>query len=127
MLAMRSPQEAYRLVDFDARVAGADPAHLVGLCYESVTSALSAALHAHARGDNQGKSRAMTRALAALTALQLGIGGDQAVAGALRQFYGAMRKTLLDNALTFDAEAVSMVRSDIIEIAEALMDVKSDS
>ena len=127
MLAHRNPQEAYRRVDFDARVAGSDPAHLVGLCYESAASAMSRALHAHASGDNQAKSQALTRALAAITALQMGISGDTGVAASLRQFYGAVRKTLLDNALSFDAAAITTVRQDLIEIAAALMAAKSDS
>ena len=127
MLAHRNPQEAYRRVDFDARVAGSDPAHLVGLCYESAASAMSRALHAHASGDNQAKSQALTRALAAITALQMGISGDTGVAASLRQFYGAVRKTLLDSALSFDAAAITTVRQDLIEIAAALMAAKSDS
>ncbi len=127
MLALRNPHEAYRRVDFDARVAGADTANLVGLCYESAATAMSRALHAHGAGDNHAKSQALTRALAAITALQLGVGGDQAVAGSLRQFYGGVRKTLLDSALAFDAEAIASVRSDLLEIAAALMTAKADS
>ncbi len=127
MLADRNPNEAYRRVDFDARVAGSDPAHLVGLCYESAASAMSRALHAHATGDNQAKSQALTRALAAITALQMGISGDTGVAVSLRQFYRAVRKTLLDSALSFDAAAITTVRQDLLEIATALMTAKSDS
>lgn len=127
MLAHRNPNEAYRRVDFDARVAGSNPAHLVGLCYESAASAMSRALHAHASGDNQAKSQALTRALAAITALQMGISGDTGVAASLRQFYRAVRKTLLDSALSFDAAAITTVRQDLLEIATALMAAKSDS
>ncbi len=127
ILAMRNPNEAYRRVDFDARVAGSDPAHLVGLCYESAATAMSRALHAHTSGDNQAKSQALTRALAAVTALQLGVSGDWGVAGSLRQFYGAVRKTLLDSALSFDAAAVTAVREDLLEIAAALIAAKTDS
>lgn len=127
MLALRNPHEAYRRIDFDARVAGADTAHLVGLSCESAATAMSRALHAHAAGDNHAKSQALTRALAAITALQLGVGGDQAVAGSLRQFYGAVRKALLDSAVSFDAEAIASVRSDLLEIAAALMAAKADS
>lgn len=127
MLAHHNPQEAYRRVDFDARVAGADPAHLVGLCYESATSAMARALHAHGMGDNQAKSAALTRALAAVTALQLGIAGQDGVSAALRQFYGAARKCLLDCALNFDVEALTAFRNDLIDISNALMRAKTDS
>ena len=51
MLAMRSPHEAYRRVDFDARVAGADPGQLVTLCYEQLISALGTAVYANGLGD----------------------------------------------------------------------------
>ncbi|MCB2058681.1 MAG: flagellar protein FliS, partial [Novosphingobium sp.] len=66
-----SPQETYRRVDFDARVAGADPRQLVALCYEQLIAALGSAIYAATSGDNALKSASLTRALAALTALQL--------------------------------------------------------
>ena len=73
MLANRSPHEAYRRVDFDARVEGANPQQLVGMCYEALAGALGTALYAHERGDNRLKSQSLTRALSAVTALQLGV------------------------------------------------------
>ena len=82
MLALRTPSEAYRRVDFDARVEGADPRTLVMLCYESLVSSLGTALFAHDRGDNRAKSAALTRAVSALTALLLGMG---ALAGLRRR------------------------------------------
>jgi len=120
MLAHSTPAEAYRRVDFDARVAGADPQGLVTLCYEQVVSALGSADFAHRNGDNRAKSKAITRALAAVTALQLGISGSDGVAGALRQFYESARRALIDNALHFDAEHVAVIRQDFSEIASAL-------
>ena len=69
MLATRSPHEAYRRVDFDARVAGADPGQLVTLCYEQLISALGTAVYANGLGDNLLKSQSLTRALSAITAL----------------------------------------------------------
>lgn len=127
MLALRNPHEAYRRVAFDARVEGADPGQLVALCFEQAGAALSAALYAHAAGNNQTKSLALTRALAAITALQLGVGGKDDVAGALHRFYGAVRARLLDCALRFDAGDVAAIRGDLAEIAEAFARTKSDS
>lgn len=37
MRYLRDPSEAYRRVDFDARVFGADPRQLVDLCLEQFT------------------------------------------------------------------------------------------
>ena len=74
MLARHNPQDAYRRVDFDARVTGADPMQLVALCYEHLIAALGTALFAHERADNAAKSTALTRGVSALTALLLPAG-----------------------------------------------------
>lgn len=120
MLA-RSPQEAYRRVDFDARVAGADSRQLVALCYEQLTSALGTALFAAQAGDNRLKSQSLTRALSAITALQLGISSTSEVAGALHLFYDSARKGVLDSVLNFDAESIAAIRRDCSEVAAALI------
>lgn len=120
MLAIRSPHEAYRRIDFDARVAGADPRHLVGLCYEQLVSSLGSAIFAQERSDNSLKSQALTRALAAITALQLGVSGDDDTAQALRHLYEATRRAILDSAIQFKGEILSTIRNDFIEIARAM-------
>jgi flagellar protein FliS len=126
MLAMRNPREAYRRVDFDARAQGAGPAQLVALCFDQADAALSAALYADAAGDNAAKSHALTRALSAIVALQLGVAGNEGVASALHRFYDGMRHTLLDSAIRFDAEAIAAARSDLAEVAQALTRAKSE-
>jgi len=120
MLMPTSPQEAYRRVDFDARVSGAGPAELVHLCYEHLISALGTAVHADRNGDNCLKSRSMTRALTAITALQMGVAGGDGMALALSQLYEGARRTILDNALEFDGEAILTLRNDFSEIGQAL-------
>jgi len=120
MLQQRSPHEAYRRVDFDARVSGAAPAELVHLCYEHLVGALGTALFAADKGDNALKSRSLTRALTAVTALQLGVTGETGVASALRQVYEAARRTILDSAIRFDSIRIEALRRDFIEIGEAL-------
>jgi flagellar biosynthetic protein FliS len=120
MLALRNPSEAYRRIDFDARVEGADPRTLVILCYESLVSSLGTALFAHERGDNRAKSAALTRAVSALTALLLGIEGQDGISAHLRAFYEAARRRVLDNVIAFSPDQVREVREDIREIASAL-------
>lgn len=120
MLARNNPQDAYRRVDFDARVTGCDPMELVSLCYEHLIAALGSALFAHERGDNLTKSRAITRAMSAVTALQLGVNGSEGVAGALRQFYQAARQAMLDSVLDFNPVQIARVRDDFVEIASAM-------
>lgn len=120
MLLQQSPHEAYRRVDFDARVNGAKPAELVHVCYEHLVGALGTAIHAHRHGDNGLKSRSMTRALTAITALQMGISSDQGVASALHQFYAAARRTILDSAIAFNAGQIEEMRKDFTEIGQAM-------
>ena len=121
MLALRCPREAYRRVAFDARVEVADPRQLVTLCYEQLIGALGTALFAHDLGDNRLKSQSLTRALAAITALQLGVDGDDPVALALLQLYASARRAMLDSALAFDPLLLTSVRQDFIDISAALL------
>jgi flagellin-specific chaperone FliS len=120
MIARQTPQQAYRRVAIDAQIAGAGSAQLVLLCFEQFDLALGAALLAATRRDNAAKSQALTRALSALTALQLGISEDADLAPALRQFYEAARVRLLGNVPTFDAQAVGALRGDFAEVGRAL-------
>jgi flagellin-specific chaperone FliS len=120
MLALRNPNEAYRRVDFDARIAGASATQLVALCFEQAETALASAVFAHDSGSNHVKSQSITKALAAITALQLGVSGGEGVAASLHQFYASVRRALLDSALDFDAATVAGVRRDLAEIAHAL-------
>lgn len=119
MQSVRSPHEAYRKVDFDARVAGADPRQLVLLCYEQLGTALGGSIHAAAAGDNIRKSASLTRALSAITALQMGLDHNQAVASALGSFLNAARRTVLDCVIEFDAGTLEKLRADIADLSVA--------
>ena len=121
MIAQTNPLEAYRRVDFDARVAGADPAQLVLLCYEQLISSLDSALFAAERGDNALKSQSLTRALAALTAPRLGVSGTGGIASALLQMFESARKAVLDSVLAFDPRTIGLIRQDFIEISRAML------
>ena len=121
MLLNRDPSEAYRRVEFDARVTGADSRQLVDLCLEQVAGSLGRAVHAAERGDNGSKSAALTRAVAALTALQLGVDPDAPMGQALLQLYQSARVTILDSVLQFDAAKLAEIRQDFIEIRQALI------
>src|ERR1700756_5690195 len=114
MLAQRNPQAVYRRVDFEARVAGANPQELVRMCFEQVISGLGSALLAHERADNRMKSESLTRAVSALTALQMGVSGEGPVVDALHQLYAAARRAALDSVLTFDTRTIGQVRQDFI-------------
>jgi flagellar protein FliS len=121
MISRRSPADVYRQIDFDARVGTARPDELVALCYERVVEALGTAVFAQDRGDMARKSEALTRALAAVTALRLGVKGGDAAAGALRHLYEGASRTILDSVITFDAPSLNRLRDDIREIGAALL------
>ena len=120
MHAPRDPGQAYRRIEFDARVAGADPRELVLVCYDQLGGALGRALSAAAAGNNRAKSEALTRALSALTALQMGVDVRSSVAPALLEFYSAGRSAVLGSVLNFNAAALSRLRGDAADIASAL-------
>ena len=120
MLAQRNPHEVYRRIDFDARISASDPRELVAVCYEQLIGSLGSALWAFERGDNLLKSQSLTRAMAALTALQMGVKGSDGVADALHHIYTAARHALLDSVLLFDAATIIRVRQDFRDIAESL-------
>lgn len=120
MYHVQSPAEAYRKIDFDARIAGADPEQLVLVCYEQLSTALGSAIHSAQTGDNARKSAALTRALAALTALQLGLDHAHPIAASLSTLYDSARHTVLDSVIQFDATALARLKRDVSEIAEAL-------
>lgn len=115
------PTEAYRRIDFDARVSGADSRQLVDLCLEQVIGSVGRALHAQERSDNAAKSAALTRAVCALTALQMGVDMANPTAGALVQLYQSARSAILDCVTRFDQTTLSAIRQDFIEIREAML------
>jgi len=121
MLAVTDPREAYRRSEIDARVeGGADPADLVRLCLEQAIGGLGLAIIAHERRDPAARSKALTRALSAVTALDMGVERSAPLAQALLQFYGAARKAILDSVVTFDTGRLATLRQDFVDIAKAL-------
>jgi hypothetical protein len=121
MLAITDPREAYRRSEIDARVqGGADPAELVRLCLEQVIGGLGLAVIAHERRDPAARSKALTRALSAVTALDMGVDRAAPLAGALLQIYGAARQAMLDSVVSFDTELLDCVRQDFVDISRAI-------
>jgi flagellar protein FliS len=119
-LALTDPNEAYRISEIDARLDGAKAEDLVTFCLGQVVQGIGACISAHERVAYAARSKSLTRALTALTALEMGVDRDAPLAGALLQVYGAARRTLLDCALSFDPQALAAVRSDFVDILTAL-------
>lgn len=121
MQLRKDPGETYRRVDFDARVKGASSLQLVALCLEQAAGSLGRAIYAQDHADNAAKSAALTRAVAAITALELGVDSASPVGTSLLQLYQAARRTILDSALRFDAPSLETIRTDLLEIREAML------
>lgn len=120
MLALNDPNEAYRRSLLDARVQGGDTAALVRLCLEQAIVSLNSALFAQERDNPLLRSKALTRALTAITALEMGIDREAPLAEALLQVYGAARHAVLKSAIDFNPDALAAARSDFVEIEAVL-------
>lgn len=123
LLGQQTIETAYRRTNFDARVAGARPEDLVRMCFEQVVVALGSAVHAHEAQDRSRKSAALTRAHAALTALEMGVDNDAPLATALRQLFASAREVILSSVTKFDARGLMQVRDDFREIGAAFAEV----
>lgn len=122
MLAVNpSPADTYNRIEFDARVSGSGQRELVGILMEELTRALRSAIYAAENGLNQRKSSAMTRAIAALTALEMGIGAQEGTGAgaALLHFYRFAKKTILDSVIAFDNHAMHSLIADFKDIRDA--------
>jgi flagellar protein FliS len=120
MLATTNPDEAYRRSAFDARVQGGDTASLVLLCLEQAVSGLGGALLAEKRHDPAARSKALTRALTAITALEMGVDRSAPLAGPLLLVYGGARRALLESVVDFDPALLASARQDLLDIETAL-------
>jgi len=119
MLACNDPYDAYQRVEFDAWVRGASPGELVQICLDQLIIALSTAILANDRGDARLKSRAMTRAVTALIALEMGVDREHEMAGVLTEFYGAARKSILACSVNFDRDVLLEMRDDFRDVRDA--------
>lgn len=120
MLATNDPHEAYRRSAFDARVQSGDTAVLVLLCLEQAIAGLGGALLAEERRDPPARSKALTRALTAITALEMGVDRGAPLADSLLLVYGGARRAVLDSVIQFDPAVLSPVRQDLLDIEAAL-------
>jgi len=119
MLARTKPSEAYREANFDARLMGSTPENLVLFCIEDFVQTLGALEFAERRGDRAARSRSLTRAITALTALELGVDRDAEMGASLLHFYGAAKTLLLDSIRVIDLGRIAELRQDFRDIATA--------
>lgn len=119
MLARAKPYEAYRESHFDARLMASGRDDLVLICMDDLIENLGVLQIVESRNDRAARSRALTRCVTALTALELGVDREAELAESLLQFYGAAKGLLLDSIRECEIEKIAQLRSDMQEIAAA--------
>jgi flagellin-specific chaperone FliS len=115
-----NPQQAYRKVDFDARVQGADATALVRLCFEEALGSIDRALYAQASGRVQLRNEALLRAMSALAALRIGVDTAHDIGPALVTLYTDAGEVVGRSMGRFDAARLQATRDDLAEIASAI-------
>lgn len=120
MLARTQPADAYREANFDARLMGGSRDDLVIFCIEDLVANLGALEIAEARADRAARSKALTRCVTVLTALELGIDRGAEMAANLLQFYGAAKASLLDSVRETDLGNIAAMKQDFRDIAKAM-------
>ncbi len=121
MLARRvPPAEAYRQIEFEARVHGATRQELVAICFEQLIGSLGTAIYAKRTDHPYLSSRSLSRAVSSLLALEMGISGDDAVADAMRDLYSRARNAIIGCAVDFDEKVLQDIRRDFVDIWKAM-------
>ena len=119
MLATTDPREAYRRSTFDARVQSGNAGALVTLCLEQAIDHLGIAMAANERQLPTLRSRSLTKAVTAITALEMGVDSAAPLADALFQFYRSARQTILDSVIKTDNTQIATLRTDLSEVLTA--------
>ncbi|EDL49946.1 flagellar protein FliS [Erythrobacter sp. SD-21] len=125
MLSRAKPRDAYRQASFDARLLGSSRDELVLFCLEDFIDNLGQLELADRRFDHAARSRAITRCVTALTALELGIDRSAEMGATLAQFYGSAKNTLLNSIRQTDQGSVDSMKADFGDIANAFRQAMS--
>lgn len=112
----RSPAEAYRRVQMDARIFGSDAPALVRLCLEEACSALGRAIYAARHGHNDLRQRALGRALDAVSALRAGLNRESPLAAAFTTIYDHAESCIRQGMLKFDPDQIAAMLGDLEDI-----------
>lgn len=119
MLAMQDPRLAYRRSSFDARLVAASPADMVMICLDDLLASLVRFEQADLRDDRETRSRALTRAIASLTALEMGVDRTAPLGQSLLQIYTAAKSALLGMMVRIEVGTLHRIRSDFSELRDS--------
>ncbi len=120
MTSARSPAEAYRRVEMDARIFGSDAPALARLCLEEVCSALGRSVYAAKHGHSELRQRALSRALDAICALRAGLDQENPLCGAFMTIYDHAESSTRRAMLRFDPAPIVQLQADLEDIRVAL-------
>lgn len=114
------PTEAYRRVELDARVEGADGVELTRLCLERALGELDRARRAYGRRDHPTQSDALTRAGASLSALAAGVEHSNPLREPLLHLYGSAEAAVRMANVQFQEDVLIRVQTDLRDILALL-------
>lgn len=121
MMLRQNPAEAYGRVELDALVLGSSGPALVRLCFDEALTALDRAMAMQNAARFDIRSRALSRALLAISALRTGVDESSAMAPMLLEFYGAAAAAVTGAIVRFKPAPLLALRADLAEIREALV------
>ncbi|NCP19796.1 MAG: flagellin [Erythrobacter sp.] len=127
MLALNEPRAAYQQSNFDARVQGGTSQDIVVYCLDELALTLGMLRQADMRGNRAGRSEAITRGIAILTALEMGVDRESDLASSLLDFYEGSRRLLLGSISQTQVAAIEALRTDVMDIKAALQAVRPAS
>ncbi len=115
-----NPAEAYRRVEFDARIEGSDGTKLTQICLEAVVQALTGAQAAADRKDRTGLADALGRAGQIILGLERAVDPANPMSATLREFYSAASLQVRQITIRYNKAMLATLRQDFIDVMEAM-------
>ena len=116
VLTALNPGQAYRKCSFDARLLAASPQDMVLMCLDDFLANLVRFERAELRDDREVRSRALTRCITSLTALEMGVDRSAPVGDVLANFYASAKSALLTMVVHVKPMTLRRIKEDFEEI-----------
>ena len=115
-LLSRTPADAYRRVDLDARIEASSGEALTVICLEEAMAALAHALLAFERTPEHPPTVPLTRAHGILISLARGVSEDNPLQEAMELFYTGLSATIARNINRCEPSELEQARRDIADL-----------
>ena len=116
---MRTPHDAYRRVDLDARIEACSPEGLTRICLEEAVAALGQAQLALDRSPKKVPAQPLARAQSIAVWLAQTVAPDNPLQEPLTRFYSGLAGRLGANLLAPDLEDIAQIRGDFADLLVA--------